>query len=64
MKYIITLFIIFMPACMSWTPYEYVDPIEPDESIRLVVEDCFVGSSMDECADYTEEPICTMDLCT
>ena len=64
MKYIITLFIIFMPSCMSWTPYEYADPIELDESIRLVTEDCFIGSSMDECADYKEEPICTMDLCT
>ena len=52
MKYLIILIAIFMPACMSWIPYEYVDPIELDESIRLVIEDCFIGSSMDDCADY------------
>jgi len=54
MKYLIILVAIFMPSCMSWTPYEYADPIELDESIRLVTEDCFIGSSMDECADYNE----------
>ena len=48
------LFITQIVSCMSWTPYEYVDPVEPDESIKVVIEDCFVGSSMDKCADYNE----------
>jgi hypothetical protein len=57
---------IFIASCVSWTPEIYNDSIQyPDMSVEIIIEDCFIGSSMDKCADYYEETIiCNMDLCT
>ena len=74
---------IALTSCMNWTPINYMDPLlEKDDShlekvvldlIKVpLVDDCFIGSSSDECVDFVEvvevaevvELTCNMDLCT
>ena len=63
---------IALTSCVNWTPVEYIDPPIKEttpEKVVLYFDDCFLGSSSDECADFTVvedllEPVCNMDLCT
>ncbi len=62
---------IALTSCVNWTPVEYIDsPIKETTSEKVVMnkvplDDCFIGSSSDECVDFTVvEPVCNMDLCT
>jgi len=60
---------ILLTSCVNWTPVEYMDsPIKeaPLEKVVLI-DDCFLGSSSDECSDFypkCSNCICNMDLCT
>ena len=66
---------IALTSCVNWTPVDYIDtPIKETTSEKVVMnkvalDDCFIGSSSDECVDFTVvedllEPVCNMDLCT
>jgi len=33
---IVGLILLFLPACVSWTPDHYVDPIEIDNKIKVI----------------------------
>ena len=72
---------IALTSCVNWTPVEYIDtPIKEPPVEKVVLEqraienfnsefECFLGSSADDCADFTIvddllEPFCNTDLCT
>ena len=67
---------IALTSCVNWTPVDYIDsPVDNKVLTEKVVmnkvplDDCFIGSSSDECVDFTVvedllEPVCNMDLCT
>ena len=67
---------IALTSCVNWTPVEYIDsPVDNKVLTEKVVmnkvplDDCFIGSSSDECVDFVLvedllEPVCNMDLCT
>ena len=36
---IVGLILLFLPACVSWTPDHYIDPIEINNKIKVVDQD-------------------------